>query len=83
MAKSKGGGIGDGLLLGSIFSSGGASGVICLSGDTSWACAAKRFAAVIQTILMVISMIAIIAWAYFHRKKIFKLIRGNSSNKNM
>ena len=79
MAKGKGGGIGDGLLLGSSFSSGGASGVICLSDDTSWACAAKRFAAVLQTIMMVVIMIGIIVWAYFHRKKIFKLIRGNSS----
>lgn len=75
MTKSKGVGISDGVLLGSFFSSGGASGVICLSDDTSFACMAKRFAAVIQTILMVIVMLALVAWAYFHRKQIYKAIR--------
>ena len=75
MSKSKvGGGISNGLLLGSFFSSGGASGGVCLS-DTSWACMAKRFAAVIQTIIMVIFMFAFVAWAYFHRKQIYKAIR--------
>jgi hypothetical protein len=77
MKKSnRGNGISNGLLLGSIFSSGGASDVVCPSGDTSWACVAKRFAAVIQTIIMVIFMFALLAWAYFHRKQIYKAIRN-------
>lgn len=75
MSKSKGGGISNGVLLGSVFSSGGASGVFCPSGDTSLACMAKRFAAVIQTIIMVLIMFALVAWAYFHRKNIYKAIR--------
>lgn len=76
MTKYKGGdGISNGLLLGSFFSSGGASGIVCLSDDTSLACMAKRFAAVIQTIIMVVFMFALVAWAFFHRKQIYKAIR--------
>lgn len=75
MKKSNGGGISNGVLLGSFLSSGGASGVICLSDDTSFVCMAKRFAAAIQTILLVIIIFALVAWAYFHRKKIYKAIR--------
>ena len=76
MARSNSGaGLANGVLLGSSFGSGGASGVICLSDDTSLACTAKRFAAVIQTFFMLIIMTALVAWAYFHQKKIYKAIR--------
>jgi hypothetical protein len=75
MTRSKGGNISNGLLLGSFMSSGGASGVICLPDDTSTACNVKRAAAVIQSILTMIIIFALVAWAFFHRKKLYKAIR--------
>jgi hypothetical protein len=75
MGRTRGGGISDGLLFAGSYGLGGSSGVICLPGETSIACAMKRTAAVLQSILMFAILIALGAWAYFHRRQIYRAIR--------
>ena len=59
-----------------LMSFGGPSGVECASDDSGVVCTMKRLAAFVQAIVYLGVMAGLLLWVFFHRKRIWKTIRG-------